>query len=240
MSVPLEKAVVARLNRHQTHFEVLVDPEMAPALLDKWRAGGKVTPDDIRAICAVDAVFTHWSAGTKASREELLKGFETDEFVRIVQRILQEGEIQLTAEQRKKMGESKHKKLLETILRNAWNPQTKTPHPRDRIERALEEAKFRIDPLRRVEEQVEEAMKKLRPLMPIAFDTARVAIRLPAEHAGHCYGVVKGMAELKKEEWQDDGSLVMVVEIPAGLQPELYDRLGKMTQGQATVKLLGK
>ena len=238
MSVPLEKAVVARLNRHQTHFEVLVDPEQAPALLDKWRGGAPVTADDIRAICAVDTVFTHWSDGKKASREELLKGFETDEFVRIVQRILQEGEIQLTAEQRKKMSDSKQKKLLETILRNAWNPQTKTPHPRDRLERALEEAKFRIDPMKGVDEQVMEAMKRLRPLLPIAFEQVKVAIRIPALHTGHTYGVVRTLGQIQKEEWQKDGSLIVVIEIPAGAQTEVYDRLNSATHGEVETKLL--
>ena len=240
MTVSLDKAVVARLTRFSHHFEILVDPDGAVGVADKLRHGQPLGPDEVRAICAVDTVFTHWSDGKKASREDLLKGFETDEFVRIATRILAEGEVQLTIEQRKKMAEAKHKKLVETILRNAWNPQTKTPIPRERIERALEEAKFRTDPLRRAEEQVEEAMKKLRPLMPIAFDIVKVAIRVPSEHTGQVYGVVRTMGEMKQEEWQPDGSLVVVLEMPAGMQTEVYDRLNSMTHGKVTVKLLGK
>jgi ribosome maturation protein SDO1 len=240
MTVPLEKAVVARLNRFSTHFEILVDPDAAEAMRARLTAGDKVSPDDIRAVTAVDTVFTHWSDGKKASREELLKGFETDEFVRVAQRILAEGEIQLTSEQRKRMGEAKHKRIVETILRNAWNPQTKSPHPKERIERALEEAKFHVDPVKRVEEQVEEAMKRLRPLLPIAFEKVTVAIRIPAEHTGHAYGPVRGMGEIKSEEWQNDGALVVLMELPAGMQAEVYDRLNKLTHGQVTTKLVGK
>jgi ribosome maturation protein SDO1 len=240
MAVALEKAVVARLNRFGTHFEILVDPEAAEALRGRLVAGEKVPEGDLRAVLATDIVFTHWSDGKKASREELLKGFETDELVRIAQRILLEGEIQLTAEQRKKMGEAKHKRIVETLLRNAWNPQTKSPHPKERIERALEEAKFKVDPLRRVEEQIEQAMRLLRPLLPIAFEKVQVAIRIPAEHTGHAYGPVRSMGEIQKEEWQNDGALIVVLEIPAGMQTEVYDRLNKLTHGQVTTKLVGK
>jgi ribosome maturation protein SDO1 len=236
--ISLDKAVVARLNRHATHYEVLVDPDAAQALAERWRRGEKPTADDVRAVCAVDQIFTHWSDGKKASREDLLKGFETDEFLRIVERILVEGEIQLTADQRKKMADQKFKRILETILRNAWNPQTKTPHPKDRIERALEEAKFRVDPLKGIEEQVQEAMKRLRPLMPIAFENVKVAIRVPAEHTGHAYGVLKHMGEVQKEEWQNDGALIVVLQIPAGTQADVYDRLNSLTHGQVTAKLL--
>jgi ribosome maturation protein SDO1 len=240
VTVALEKAVVARLNRFGTHYEILVDPETAEAMRSKLMSGVKVPDGELRAVLATDIVFTHWSDGKKASREDLLKGFETDEFVRIAARILLEGEIQLTSEQRKKMGEAKHKRIVETLLRNAWNPQTKSPHPKERIERALEEAKFKVDPLRRTEEQIEQAMKLLRPLLPIAFEKVQVSIQIPAVHTGHAYGPVRAMGEIQKEDWQDDGSLVIVLEIPAGMQTEVYDRLNKLTQGQVTTKLVGK
>ena len=236
--VSLEKAVVARLARFATHYEVLVDPDGADALQQKMRDGKTLAPEEIRAILAVDQVFTHWTDGKKASDEQLLKGFETTDILEVTKRILQEGEVQLTGEQRKRMGEAKHKRVVDFILRNAWNPQTKSPHPRDRIERALEEAKFHIDPLRHVEEQVEEAMKKLRPLLPIAFEKVKVAIKIPAEHTGHTYGAVRQLGEIKQEEWQKDGSLVVVIEIPAGMQGEVYDRLNTVTHGNVTTKLL--
>ncbi|HUR61127.1 MAG TPA: ribosome assembly factor SBDS [Candidatus Thermoplasmatota archaeon] len=239
MTVALEKAVVARLNRFGTHYEILVDPEAAEALRARLVSGAKVPDNELRAVLATDIVFTHWSDGKKAAREDLLKGFETDDFVRIATRILVEGEIQLTSDQRRKMGEAKHKRIVETLLRNAWNPQTKSPHPKERIERALEEAKFKVDPLRRTEEQIEQAMKLLRPLLPIAFEKVRVAVRVPAEHTGHAYGPIRSMGDIQKEEWQDDGALILILEIPAGMQTEVYDRLNKLTHGQVTTKLIG-
>jgi ribosome maturation protein SDO1 len=239
--VSLDKAVVARMKRGEHHFEVLVDPDAAQKLLEKWSdADAKPTaPEELRSILATDYVFTHWSDGKKASDDELTKAFATTDLLAIARRILQEGEIQLTADQRKKMGEAKHKRVVDHILRNGWNPQTKTPHPRDRIERALEEARFHVDPMKGIDDQVQAAMKALRPLIPIAFEQVKVAIRIPAEHTGHTYGPVRGLGEIQQEEWQKDGSLIIVLRIPAGMQAEVYDRLNSITHGQVTTKLLG-
>jgi ribosome maturation protein SDO1 len=237
--VSLEKAVVARLNRNASHFEVLVDPEAAEKLIGKWKDNQPVPDQDLRAILATDLVFTHWSDGKKASDEHLLKAFQTTDLLAIAKKILLEGEIQLTAEQRKRMIDSKHKRVLDQILKNAWNPQTKTPHPRDRIERALEEVKWRTDPFKGVEEQTQAAIKALRPVLPIAMEHVQVAVRVPAEHAGHAYGPLKALGDIKKEEWQNDGSLVVLLQIPAGIQADVYERMGKLTHGHAEVKLIG-
>jgi ribosome maturation protein SDO1 len=238
--VSLDKAVVARMKRGEHHYEVLVDPDAAEKLTDKWRDGKETAPEELRSILATDYVFTHWSDGKKASDEELQKAFATTDLLTIARTILTDGEVQLTAEQRKKMGEAKHKRVVEVILRNGWNPQTKTPHPKDRIERALEEAKFRVDPMKGIDDQVAAAMKALRPLLPIAFELVKVAIRIPAEHTGHAYGPVRAMGDIQQEEWQNDGALVLLLEIPAGMQTEVYDRLNKLTHGQVTTKLVGK
>ncbi len=237
--VQLEKAVVARMKRGEHHFEVLVDPEGAERLIAKWRDNQKVPDEELRASLATDLVFTHWSDGKKASDEHLLKSFETTDILAIAKKILVEGEIQLTAEQRKKMIEGKHRRIVEALVRNAWNPQAKAPHPRDRIERALVEAKFHVDPFKGVEEQVQAALKALRPLMPIAIEQVQVAVSVPPQHTGPSYGVLKSLGEIKKEEWQKDGSLIVVLQIPAGIQADVYERMGKLTHGTAQVKLMG-
>ena len=51
--------------------------------------------------------------------------------------ISRDGEGQLTTEQRHKMQEDKRKRIVSEIVRNAWNPQTKTPHPPLRIENCV-------------------------------------------------------------------------------------------------------
>jgi ribosome maturation protein SDO1 len=112
------------------------------------------------------------------------------------------------------------------------------PHPPERIERALEEAGFRVDPMEPVENQVDDALEALRPVIPIRFDEVVMAVRLPAEHAGSGQARVRQFGDLEREEWQNDGSWVGVVRFPAGLQNEFYDLANEVSSGDADTKVI--
>jgi ribosome maturation protein SDO1 len=49
---------------------------------------------------------------------------------------------------------------------------------------------------------------------------------------------VKNYGEIKRDEWQKDGSWVAVLELPAAMQLELLDKLGKATQGNLQSRIL--
>ena len=51
-------------------------------------------------------------------------------------------------------------------------------------------------------------------------------------------GAIKGYGTITREEWQADGSLVAVVEMPAGLYGPFVERLGKITQGTIQTKVM--
>src|SRR5438046_9956256 len=104
--------------------------------------------------------------------------FGTTEPLAVAKQIIQRGEIQLTTEQRRQMLEAKRKQIVQYIAANAINPQTAAPHPPQRIENAMEEAKFHIDPLKPVEEQVKEVLDALRPWIPMPSERRSNAVKL--------------------------------------------------------------
>jgi len=230
--VSLDDAVVARFSKGGHHFEILVDPNAAVRIKD----GEEI---DIIENLAIEAVFKDAAKGDHAGEETIKEIFKTSDVAAIARRIITEGEIQLTADQRRKMVESKRRQIIDHIVRNSMNPQTKTPHPRTRIELALEEARIHVDPFKSTEKQVEEILKVLRTMIPIRMDQVQVAVRIPAEYSGKSYGAVKEFGELVKEQWQPDGSWVGVIKIPAGMQIEFYDHLNAATKGNVETKLLG-
>ena len=132
----------------------------------------------------------------------------------------------------------KHRQVITFIARNAVNPQTGHPHPPQRIELAMGEAKVHIDPFKSVEELVKITMKALRPLIPIKFDEIRVAVRIPPDYAPKAYGEISSVAVIEKEEWQKDGSWICVVAIPAGIQNDFYDLVNRISQGNAETKII--
>jgi len=229
--ISLDDAVVAKLESHGERFEILVDPDMAA----KIRQGEEINVEDVVAALHV---FENASQAERASDESLKKVFKTTEFEPIALQIIKKGEIHLTAEQRKIMTAEKRRQVITFIARNAVNPQTGHPHPPQRIELAMGEAKVHIDPFRSVEELVKDTMKALRPLIPIKFDEVKVAVRIPPDYAPKAYGEISSVAVIEKDEWQKDGSWICVVVIPAGIQTEFYDLINRISQGNAETKII--
>jgi ribosome maturation protein SDO1 len=229
--VSLEKAVIARLRKAGEVFEVLVDPYLARDL----KEGKEV---DFEQLLAVEEVFKDARKGERASTEELQKAFGTTDIQKIVRVIIEEGEVQITAEQRKEMLEQKRRQIIEFIRRNAVDPRTGAPHPPARIERALEEARVHIDIFKSVEAQVKDVVKALKPILPLRFEEIEIAIKIPPEYTGKAIGALYAFGNVTKEEWQRDGSWICVMRIPAGMHGDLMDLLGKVAKGEALTKIL--
>ncbi len=230
--VKLEDAVTARMEKNQEKFEILVDPDLAL----KLKKGETVSFNDLLAI---DTVFKDAAKGSTQSPEVLSKAFGTTEVNEIAKKIIQEGVVQLTTEQRKEMREAKRRVVINIISTNAMNPQTNAPHPAKRIEIALEEAKIKIDDSKSAEEQVQGIVKELKKLIPISFEKQQVAVKVPAVHSGKASAFLH-RHELKKEEWQNDGSLVAIVEMPAGLVSDFLTELNHLAHGDVETKILEK
>jgi len=229
--VSLDDAVIARLKKGEEHFEILIDPYAAADLID-----GKEI--NIVQNLAIDAIFKDSKKGTHASEESLQNNFGTTNIEEITKQIILKGDIQLTTEQRHKMQKNKRNRIIETIVKNAMDPKTKSPHPRQRIELAMEEAGVHIDPFKPVSEQVKTTIELLRPIIPISMESVRISIKIPAEHIGKAYGTVRGYGTLEREDWQSDGSWIGIIKIAAGMQTEFYDKLNDVTKGNISTKIL--
>ena len=223
--------VIARVEKSGEKFEILVKPEA----VQKVRDGKDV---DLLKELAIDEIFKDAHKGSKASEDKMVEFFGTTEPLAVAKQIIQRGEIQLTTEQRRQMLEAKRKQIVQYIAANAINPQTSTPHPPQRIENAMEEAKVHIDPFKPVEEQVKEVLDALRPLIPIRFEKVRVAVKLSAEDSAKSYGDIKGYGTILKEEWSPTGAWLGVVEMPAGLQTDFLERLNAKTKGNVETRIL--
>jgi len=228
--ISLDKAVIARYQSGELTFEILVEPENAY----KLKRGENVS---IENVIASRDVFSDSKKGLRASDSDLNKVFGSNNFEKILAKIIKDGEIQLTTEQKRKMQEDKRKQIVNMIARNAVDPRTHAPHPPQRIEKALEEARIHVDPFKSAQEQVEGALKAIRPILPIKFEIVRIAIKIPPEHAPRVFGVLKEYKTIK-EEWASDGSLLAMIELPAGIQGDFFDKLNKMTAGNNETKIV--
>jgi ribosome maturation protein SDO1 len=226
-----EKFTTARISKSGEKFEILVKPD--PAL--EFKTG---KPLGISQILVIEEIYSDAGKGTRASAEKLEKAFGTSEPVKIAEEIMKHGELQLTTDQRRQLVEDKRKQIVAFIARNCIDPRTGTPHPPIRIEQALGQIKYSIDPFKSADEQAKDVIEELRALIPIKMEQMRVAVKILAEFAAKGYGAVKGYGTISREEWQADGALVAVVEMPAGVYGPFVERLGKITQGTIQTKVL--
>jgi len=230
--VSLDDAVIARLDRHGERFEIFVEPELA----HDFREGEK--KPELSEVLAVEEIFKDAHKGDRASDEHLTEAFGTSDVMQIAIIILEKGEIQLTTEQRKKMQEEKRKQIVALISRNCINPVSKTPHPPQRIELAMEEVKVNVDPFKSAESQINDVIKELRPVLPIRMETTQIAVKTEAAHYGKLVGEIRSFGKVMREEWTKGGQWICIVEIPAGLQIDFFDMLNSRTHGEVETKIL--
>ena len=233
---PKRAPVIARLRVKGEVFEILVDPELA------FEYKIKKKQISIYNILVVDEIFRDAKKGEKVPASELRKVFHTEDVYAIAKKILDEGELQITTEQRRKLVEQLKKQIAFLISRYAIDPRTKLPHPPERILMAMEKARAPIDPFKSAEEQVEtviEAIKK-KNVLPLVISTKLIEVLVPAEIAPKVYYQLRRIGGVKSEEWLSDGSLSIVIEAPAGVVDEIMGKINKLTEGRVMFKVKDK
>ncbi len=225
--VSVDKAVIARYDFEGLHFEVLVDPEKALAFKE-----GKAK---IEGVLAVEDVFKDVSKGDRASPVSLKKAFGSDSPLEAAKQVVLKGDVQLTTEQRRRMVSERRKQVIALISRLAIDSKTGMPFPPQRVELALDQTRFRPEPFKPADAQMDAAVKLLRPLLPLRFEMRTIAAKVPTEYIAKVYKIVHNHT-VKKEEWQKDGSLIVLVEIPAGVQNEFFDELNSASKGEIEIR----
>ncbi|MGI0141101.1 MAG: ribosome assembly factor SBDS [Candidatus Micrarchaeales archaeon] len=225
------KTVIAKYSVSGETFEIFIDSELAYEYIT-----GKRT--DPMSVLQVEEIFKDANKGERQSEEKIKKIFNTTEMPKVVEKILKNGNVPITTEQKNKLLEEKRKQIVQIIARNSIDPRTNAPHPIQRIENAMEQAKVSIEPFKNANEQVEIVIKKINMMLPIKFATAKIEVTIPADSANRCYGLLKQYG-LKTETWLPNGALSAHVEFPAGLQAEFTDKLNSLTHGSATIKIIG-
>ena len=217
--VSLDDAVLARLEKGGKRYEALVDPD----LVEQWKEDASTI--ELDDFMAMDEIFHDARAGERPTEEALMNTFQTLDVEAILNIILEKGSIQLTTAQRKARVENMRQQIIHHIHSQAIDPKSKSPHPRTRIELALDESKYSVDPFKRLEDQVKDAIAKLKPLIPLSFESVRLAFRIP----GSAYGSVSQLLRpyQKKEQWLENGDWACIVELPAGMKGDMISQVLK-------------
>ena len=223
-----QKITLARIKKSGKTFEISVDSDAA---LD-YKKG---ISTNLNEVLHADTIFTDVKKGLPASEQELQNAFETTDTNTIADIILKHGEIQVSSEHRAAEREQKRKKLIHLIHINAIDSKTQLPHPPMRIEAAIDQGKIHLEDNKTVEEQFDDIIKRLRPIIPISIQKKILLITIPGQYAGKLYNVVQASSKMLQENWQNNGSWQVKVEIPAGFYQEFIDKLNSHTHGEVEI-----
>ena len=230
--IDLRGKAIVRLQTHGRRFELLVDPQKAWLYLQ----GEDIDPDDIFESYTV---YENISRGQKSTNDDLIAVFGEDMADReIALKILKEGVLQLTTEQRNEILKEKREEIVDFIHVHCINPRENAPIPKDRIEKAILDLGVNIKYREPVKEQALAIINQLKPVMPIRMESVKLAIKVPPSYAGPLYGYLHSSGSVLQEEWLSDGSLAVVIQLPAGLQAEFLEAVTTRTKGKAQIKVL--
>lgn len=231
MSISVDKAVIARIVKGGEKFEILVDPIKALEV----KMGKEVSLDD---LLASNEIYEDSKKGLRAAGDKINKAFGSNDLKIISKKIIKDGDVQLTTEQRNQMIEENRKKIASIISRRGVNPQTGLPHPVDRVARAMEQTRIKVVLEKSAEEQVDAMLKAIQPIIPIRFEKLQIGIKVPPEFASRASGIVRNLGSVIREEWKSDGSYICALEIPAGMQQDVYDKINNLTHGKNEIKII--
>ncbi|HLN33836.1 MAG TPA: ribosome assembly factor SBDS [Nitrososphaeraceae archaeon] len=223
------KPTIVRLVIDNDKFEILVKPD--PAL--DYKLGKKI---DLSNILISDEIYADANKGTRIADEKLIRNFKTTDSIEIAKKILEQGEVNLTTDQRRRMVEEKKKQIIQYINRNFVDPKTHLPHPPLRIQNAMEEVRLTIDPFKKPEDQTKKIIESLRKILPLKSENLQLLVTIPPQFSAPSYNVLKNIGELKDEKWLQDGSLRVIVEINAGIKGTFVERMNSVTKGSAQIQ----
>ncbi len=211
----------ARVTKGGKHFEILVDLEEAMKFRRDESEG------NLGSAVLTDSIFHNLKSGELAGANDLEVAFGTSNVEEVSEKIIKEGEVVRTAESMRAEQDKKYKQVVDFFSKNAVSPEGR-PYTPERIMKALGEAHVNVKN-KPIESQVNEIIDQLGKILPIKIEIKKVKLLIPAIHTGKAYGSIKEF--MVDEEWKSNGDLKAIVEVPAGLIFDFYDKINNVSHG---------
>ncbi len=212
-------------------FELVVDPEKAWL----YQQGDDVPLDE---IIESFTIFDNFSKGLKSGEQQLEDTFGTTEERKIAETMLKKGELLITHEMRKRFLQEKIDEIVAFLVKNTINPKTRTPHTPERIEKAIDESGVNISRDEPTKEQAIRIIKEINSILPIKMEVVNVQFKIPSQFAGSLYSTIRNEGEVVSENWENDGSLTLVSQIPAGVQAKLMEEVLTKSKGKSQIQVI--
>jgi ribosome maturation protein SDO1 len=212
---------IVRYKKGRVVFEVVTKP----GSVRKYRAG-KLGWNN---VLIADQVFSNFKKGNVAKSSDLVSVFGTNNSQTILETIVREGELCVSAAERKEDMDA-HRRQVIGYLHKTYVDASGLPHPVTRLEGTVDESKVRLDVAVNPKKQAEEVVKKM--LGKLVFKKSSMEFTLFLEHkyAKKCQGIVYKNCEVSKESWDQQGCRWILLSSPGDFDGFVAE-MNKVTSG---------
>lgn len=193
----------------------------------------------ISNVLVSDDVFLgHYQKGERPSPSDLTSAFKTSDMAACAKYILDNGEINLSQDERKEKVEQRRKEIVNYIHKYFIDPKTKTPHPVTRIENALTTLKVHPDPDKDFDREMQDIVKLLPGILTIKRCEVEATLSIPTAFIGGAEGIVRKHAKVNKEKYSG-ADCVMEISLLPGDYDALVADLSRVTKGNFNIDVVG-
>jgi len=189
----------------------------------------------IKNVLDSEIVWKDLKKGDRASGQDLMTAFKTDDVWKVAETIIDKGELQLTESERKEILSKRRNEIVNYIHKYYADPKTKLPHPVIRVDAALNELKVKIDPDIATEKQVLEIMKTLPTILPCKKIEIQGTIIVPQNHLKNAVTVIKKFAKMSGEKKVETGTSYNISCVPGDVN-SLISELNAATKGECDIQ----
>jgi len=212
-------------------FEILTKPGAVLKFKDGKLGFGNVL--------FADEIFADQNKGQRANEPDLIKVFGTSNVEEVAKKIIELGDLQLTASERKEKVDKKRAEMVNYIHKYYIDPRTKCPHPVLRIENAFEELKITVDPDTPAERQLQEkVLRRLPEVLPVKRSEMAGTLTVPHGVLGQAQGIIKKFASISAESYNADGCVMEIAIVP-GDYDTFMSELRDITKGDFQFDIAG-
>ncbi|MBU0615142.1 MAG: ribosome assembly factor SBDS, partial [Nanoarchaeota archaeon] len=74
--------------------------------------------------------------------------------------------------------------------------------------------------------------------LAIKFEAIELYCKIPAAEAAKSYSIINNFGKKLQEDWLSDGSLAVVIKMPAGMEEEFHHKMNALCHGEVETKIL--
>ena len=169
--VRLTNVAVVRMNKGGKRFEIACYRNKVV----NYRQGIET---DLSEVLQTERVFVNVSKGEFAKAKDMERIFGTTDEERVIQLILEKGDVQISDLERSQQYESMYREIATWISEHCVHPVTQRPYTIPQIRQAMKQSEYAVHPTRSMKKQYLDCFKRIQQLKVLPIERAKMELQI--------------------------------------------------------------